>query len=374
MFISGPINIVRLEGKINNIEKIIYIFFDDHTTITRQTECESYDNIDIISYLKNLFKKSEKTLDFFFEIKSKSISDKQDIYKTRYIEDIQKLYNRIHHDKETKKHIKSNIRFHYMDIRDYLEKNIYVYRNNLKKAIHDINVKQNINLKDFNTIIESCVNLIYELDIYDKYFQGHKPNKQNKIFYFLNKITQKYKYPFIIENFHKEYIIEIKQEISELIKIIKSLHKLILTQEDYVNRIYDIKYETHSKYNYGSNYLPKLHPIIEEMNKLNEDIYSRINYIFAKLTDLFFLRRFLDKDYINLAITYSGAAHSINFVHSLVSLFNFKITHYSFSEEKDLDKLNNIAKSDVAKLGYTLKPKYLIQCSDLSNFPNDFGL
>ena len=31
-----------------------------------------------------------------------------------------------------------------------------------------------------------------------------------------------------------------------------------------------------------------------------------------------------------------------------------------------------IAKNDVAKLNYILHPQHLIQCSDISSFPNDF--
>jgi hypothetical protein len=79
MLISGPINIIRLTGTINNINITIYILVDYHSTINRQTECESYNNIDIVNYLKKLFKKSDKTIDFFFEIKNKYITDYADL-------------------------------------------------------------------------------------------------------------------------------------------------------------------------------------------------------------------------------------------------------------------------------------------------------
>ena len=33
VLINGPINVIRLEGKINNIKKVLYIFMDVHVNI-----------------------------------------------------------------------------------------------------------------------------------------------------------------------------------------------------------------------------------------------------------------------------------------------------------------------------------------------------
>jgi hypothetical protein len=134
MLVNGPINVVRLEGTINNIKKILYVFFDYHANINLQTECESYDSKDIVTYFYDIFKSSNKPVDFFFEVKSSTIT-KNNItpFKNIYINNINKFYTRSKFDESVKKNIKKNIRFHYLDIRDYLEKNIYYYDNLLYK-------------------------------------------------------------------------------------------------------------------------------------------------------------------------------------------------------------------------------------------------
>lgn len=55
--INGPINVVRMEGEINNIHKVIYLFMDDHLDINKQTSCRGNDpkhSIDIQDFFKKL--------------------------------------------------------------------------------------------------------------------------------------------------------------------------------------------------------------------------------------------------------------------------------------------------------------------------------
>ena len=119
MLINGPVNVVRLEGEINGIKKILYVFFDYHINLREQTECESYDSTDIVTYLYKTFKSSTKPLDFFFEVKSMEIGKHRIMpFKNIYISNISKFYNKSKFDDSTKKNIKSNVRFHYLDIRD----------------------------------------------------------------------------------------------------------------------------------------------------------------------------------------------------------------------------------------------------------------
>ena len=64
-FINGPINYAYLEGKINGIEKKIYLFMDEHNKLEEQTRCAifkifenifnflKYNNI-ILFYIKSI--------------------------------------------------------------------------------------------------------------------------------------------------------------------------------------------------------------------------------------------------------------------------------------------------------------------------------
>lgn len=90
--------------------------------------------------------------------------------------------------------------------------------------------------------------------------------------------------------------------------------------------------------------------------------------------DIYFLRRFLDKDYITNAITYTGSAHSNTYINILVKDFGFKITHASYSKIPDIDELNNIVKRTINSndLGEYLYPPIQSQCSDVTHFPENF--
>ena len=66
--INGPINIVRIEGEINGIKKILYLYFDFHMDVTQQTKCEDYLSDDVTKYIKKeLLETSDKDIDFFME-------------------------------------------------------------------------------------------------------------------------------------------------------------------------------------------------------------------------------------------------------------------------------------------------------------------
>ena len=60
--ISGPINIVRLEGNVFGIDKILYVFFDLHLHPEIQTRCENVFSDTIMTYLTEQFKKSGKKI------------------------------------------------------------------------------------------------------------------------------------------------------------------------------------------------------------------------------------------------------------------------------------------------------------------------
>ena len=75
-FVSGPLNCIRIEGTINSIKKVLYIFMDKHLNVQHQTQCEDIFAPDIKTYFINTFnniKNKNKTYDFFFENKSINI-------------------------------------------------------------------------------------------------------------------------------------------------------------------------------------------------------------------------------------------------------------------------------------------------------------
>ena len=135
-FVNGPINAFRLEGKIGDIEKIIYIFMDIHEPIYSQTKCPNIRNEDITSFFQKNFdniSKTNKIFDFFFEIHPSDVLKNPTTRKLKYINEINDLFiksfnfdpekNKVGVSKEFK-----NIRLHYIDIRDFVTEHINIFK------------------------------------------------------------------------------------------------------------------------------------------------------------------------------------------------------------------------------------------------------
>jgi len=109
----------------------------------------------------------------------------------------------------------------------------------------------------------------------------------------------------------------------------------------------------------------------EDIRKLEGQILINISWIM----DIYFLRRFIDKDYIQNVISYTGNAHSIRILIFLLKNYNMEITHCVYSTQS-IDYINKYVKSknvdieknlyDVLQLFYNTDLK---QCSDISDFP-----
>jgi hypothetical protein len=52
-----------------------------------------------------------------------------------------------------------------------------------------------------------------------------------------------------------------------------------------------------------------------------------MTHLLSLITDLYFLRRFLDKKYIKNCILYTGSFHMVNLIYLLVKYFNYELTH-----------------------------------------------
>jgi hypothetical protein len=126
-------------------------------------------------------------------------------------------------------------------------------------------------------------------------------------------------------------------------------------------------------YSYGLSTYTIRDMIVDILNTVESLIDERFVEFFARFTDIYFLRRFLDKDYITNAITYSGALHSNTYVHFLVNVFDFKVTHASYSKIKDMNKLTNeIKKRSAMQVQGLILPEEFEQCSDMNHFPEEF--
>ena len=383
-YINGPLNVIRLEGKINNINKVLYIFMDLHVEVGNQTKCEEYLSEDVMKYVKSeLIKFSEdntnndKHIDFFMEhrldVTEKMVMDYV-YYKDKYIDEMQKFF--LQNFRKNSKEFK-NIRFHYADIRS--SKILFDYKN-----IDDILNNYNCNNYRQNNVTTMLniygMNLKY-LDEVRNYLLGKKKtNKKQKYsvdtpYNKIEDIVNKYN--------HKEVktkisaLIEIYiTESNKLSKMIIINYNLILKHEGICNKYFNEKgYRKKTKDESGhTSYFFDDNDITLDIIRNHDKIYAQHMLVHALLMDIYFLRRFCDKNYITNGIFYGGAAHCAIYINFLIKFFDFKITHTSYSSI-DLEKINKKLSEKlymVDELNEYFYPEILLQCSNISKFPEKF--
>jgi hypothetical protein len=129
--INGPIIVVRLDGQIGKIKKIIYLFMDVHFNYCNQTKCEDNNNIDVHDFLMNELQindennkkfKTEKMIDIFIEFGHEDKRNYGDItfkYRDAYLTETIKTVIQLSKNKTYK-----FARYHGIDIREYFHFNV----------------------------------------------------------------------------------------------------------------------------------------------------------------------------------------------------------------------------------------------------------
>lgn len=357
-FISGPVNYIKLIGSINGIQKIIYILMDVHNDIDSQTKCESFDTEEISHYIYKKIKNAQKPLDFFMEIRSEQFTEPRDNKKDIYFKEVIDLFkSEFVMEKDQVKYSKTNpnVKLHYLDIRDhldlfdvvkYLKIIIDDYLPPLKKNIeHTNNISRVFKIDKYVKKIEAMIKQIK--NIYNEIKKNKLKYKISKdANYYFNKIIHEYTHDEVKDKLNQFLDSHLEIEITRVLSILYSLKRNIIPR--YLDDIGSIKC------------FNKLNENIDILDKLIVDIYSLI-------TDVYFLRRILDKDYISNVITYCGRQHAINYLFVLIKYFDFKLvkiyTTYDTTSDNiisEINKVNNVR--DIYKL---FMPKQeMIQCID----------
>jgi hypothetical protein len=353
--INGPVNIIRLENSKN--KKIIYLFGDFHNVVGQENECDGRgkETIDVDKFFQKLFiKESRKQFDFFIETFQNDFVNDYYTYKSNYLNQVRKLVTSQINIKDNKVQTATdykNVRFHYFDVRDMLLNVSMLYW-----EPKNINLPFNLSqINYYKSIINSEINNI-------NLFLTNIKNNGN-----IKKIREKYNNTTtkkIIVSRMDIYINNVKNLIKEYNNINEELDtnaRLIST--NYYDEKDIIKMQT-------SIYL-KLTSTIDEF---------RNNITF--LTDLFLIRRFLEKDYINNSIVYCGASHMTHIAYILVKLFDYNITNISYSRvnieklNQEIKKMNTIDNNYLFYLlyiGYYSDPRPIYQCSTLESFPDNLS-
>lgn len=399
--INGPTNVVRLVGNVNGIKKVLYLFMDWHMDLYEQTECSNIFSQDLHQYFVDTFyklNKSDVIYDFFFEIHpTDTFMKDEDIprhrYKEKYIWQVVKLFKKLFkYDKEKNKvsisDVFNNLRLHYFDIRDYFYYHLYM---TLGEAFHlSFIFSQNLSSYTLEQILELLRSTRQNLDILitalsnkdsiEKIKQTTIKIKNLDVFDVetVNYLTDKIRNRYHDDNIKKILNGMIDDLVKELVDYTKFFDEIILEIDEYKNYIPQTFNRLMKddllpfKYHYGISGNDRRqisNRVIGGIEILNSNLLA----IFVRFVDIFFMRRFLDKDYITNGIIYSGAAHSTHYIHTLVNYFDFEITHASYSAIPNIDDLmKEVKRVPMIELNMLFSRPYLHQCSDITNFPDNF--
>lgn len=371
--ISGPSNCIRLENK--DIGKTLYVFIDAWYGI--QKECDDPQSKYLVQYLSKNFNQTDIILDFFLQI---NLIQKIDIpsnephtkkWKLSHFDKMIDFFNSIYKNNK-------NVRAHYYDItygmRYILDDLIYInnFSNNFKFEIPYIHTYNMIidklhllydDINFLNTLIFGSVETVKNMNLSDnimksvKYFtkilKFTKTNENIKLFedvyMHINQLINN-----LFANFDK-----LETILIDLSKIYNENTQLTLNKTGYVV----ITAESNDK--------------INECMKLSNDCVAYGRKIIDEISNLYFIRRFIEKQYITNAIIYSQFESATQIIYLLVNKFNFEITNMSFHNLsiKDFElKLKNMKYED-----YTYKlvapdilPREFSQCINMEGFPKLF--
>lgn len=404
--VSGPVNVVRLEGLVAGIKKVIYLFMDIHEPVMFQTQCTNIYSKDINKYLAESFyelNNSDKKYDFFMELRPSNIVMSKDpkylkvnnLYLNQIIKTLVSIMN---YDKETNKMKISdkikNVRIHYLDIRDYLQHHI-VNISDETLEIANMMSYNGINIPSVKRIIDIYAREKQMLDDTIKIFtdakyvhpdkktstiRDHEPAWHTEEFVpeVVTNISDKIRNRYNHEKVQKVINSIFDKQVSKLKDVSADIENALGLFSQYVDKLNiprnKLIKRSDGEYFYGLPYL-EMKAMDYNIYKICYDIHNKIMDIFVTITDLYFLRRFLDKDYVTNAMAYTGGSHSLNYISILIKYFGFKITHTAYSLIEDMTKLNIETKNRADKnedLGELFYPPELYQCSDMTHFPKKF--
>lgn len=383
--ISGPYNIMRLEGEVDGVKKILYLFFDIHIS---RYQCEDIDSVDITSYLLKVFRKAKTsmpntTYDFFLETYTRPSDSVYDKYQSNYINKVRRLFNQLNRKSRimTKE---MNVRLHYTDHRDfsklqsvieghklvasglnYMWEGMRLMHDNLKVTLSGMN-----QILRYITLTENLIkgDLTKKRLNKDRYFQElgkvDPPLSEQDELDMLSNIFHKMKKSYKHDDVRSGLI----DQLNGVLKICKRATEIHTELASMLNE----KISTLSKDDY---ILQKYDPsAIDFLSKMKKDTIEMMDIcVHASIicVDIFMMRRFLDKDYITNALYYCGGSHASYVATVLVKHFGFKITHIDKAEDslekihKDLKKVNEFDYYDVSRYFRTY-----YQCSGMEGFPD----
>ena len=401
--INGPINMIRLEGKIDGIYKVIYLIMmiDNNYIYTGQHQCPNVYSTDVDLFLAENFlrtNESSNKYDFFMNV---PVSDIQYIpdnnVKNFYLLETTKFFTKLFvHDIEKNKvgeqKYYKNLRLHHFEIQDYIAFHFDAIFSNIERET--FGMWPNIYLGHIRYVIDTMISTFDMMNYINSILSN--PNvkpRENKsslllrkdykiepeiITELIYKIKKKYNHPQVMKVINTLYE-EFLKSFNDVINLVNNSIKKFIDYEKMINnsdKLLNLG-ENNNYMGYGLD-LGKMRRIASGIRDTLQNIRNDIKTTFSHLTDIYLLRRFLDKDYVTNAIVCNDAMTSIVTIKNLLHKFDFKITHAAYSSINNMNNLTTEIKTRFKKnsnssIDDLFFPSTFTQCSDVTHFPKVFS-
>ena len=420
-----------MEGRVFGIDKVIYIFFEYHESCRMETKCDDIFADTITQFLIKEFRRPDidLTYDFFLEAFPTRL-DPRGTWRDIYIGELRQMVAKTLSydptaDKVSRSEVLPRVRLHYIDIRDYLFENIFYYGIDLVYGLgRDLYVSVVCNgnpngVAPFcDRLTEAVLRFRDQLDEINGLFfvlspqsqpggagtapapapvptpasrprrvirpPGEEipaPEKLEITLHLIRKIKEQYRHPEVktvitrmLDDYLKEGLVSMRRHIDTVVRLLADLKELASVNPSILNEKAKVDVDIPG-FTQQVSYGPDIDAMTEVVVRVDHllSAVKKVSYDTGTVvTDAYFLRRFLDKDYVTNGVSYTGARHSDMYVHMLAKYFDFKVTHASYTRY-DLKTLNEKIKGPLGtEFSLSLRPPVRQQCSDLSSFPEGF--
>lgn len=403
IMINGPINVVRVEGIIMGVRKIAYFFMDEHIEVENQTACKNIFAENIQSFLARNFdalsqKENQPMIDFFIEVSPTEIGDylanrsSMSNNLERYIDEVSKFFVRsFNYNQRTNRvlvnSVFSKIRLHFLDARDYFVTIMYDRTYQLNDTVADMAKGQYISVKKIKRVITLLTEIYQHVDLVKTCFTADFDKPPKKILIkkasryvetdILKYLAYKIRFVYHHKLVQKNMQVLIDRSVQNMQNILDYSSEMLKDFQRYVNEIVEtrgmiVTYpESPRGISHGLPATRRRYILTDIENRCDFLVTEYFTEYFARLTDIYFLRRYLDKDYITHAVVYTGAYHSVEYIDVLIRMFDFKVTHVAYSRYDSIERINQEIKSGTSG-DSSLIFEAEQQCSDITHFPKDF--
>jgi hypothetical protein len=392
--INGPINIIRL----TNGKKVLYLMGDIHVPLERQTKSSDLSSLSIVQYLDQFIKQTQNstiTYDIMIEASygnntSEQFNEKMENVKSKemntakkYLLEMEQLmaqYFKIDpkgtSDSKYKiiQSTQYKVRFHNTNIRDTQTCNILF---KTFPALENLNKKRNHN--SVTTMIEHLNTTMEHVQLnYDALYLSKDAKTANTFTeQMYDKLKTKYNHDdvkntitTIINNDLKTSMLEYIQAVQEFISFLEK------DDEEYKIKYWDgnRKKQNASFQHIGYQIDPVALPNYVHIHKTIYKLRWQFSTIYCLITDIYTIRRIIDKPYVTNTIAYTGMLHTTQIMYLLIKHFGFEITHLSYSQH-DIKTTNETIRQmkRFQELSFAfMYPPYWKQYSSLEGFPEKF--